>query len=114
MSANKRRGTRAESAVVDYLNSFGYTTAERRALAGALDKGDIAGMDNLVIEVKDWARMDLAGWVDEAEKEKYNAKADFGVAWHKRRGRGTPGDWYVTMTGRQFMGFLALLYGGGR
>lgn len=114
MSASKRKGTAAESQVVYYLQSFGYKHAERRALQGALDRGDIAGIPGLVIEVKDHARMDLAAWIDEAEVEKANDQAEVGVVWHKRRGRGSPGDWYVSMTGRQFIEFLAHLYGGGR
>lgn len=114
MSASKRKGTAAETAVVNYLQSWGYNQCERRALQGTLDRGDIAGIPGLVIEVKDHARMDLAAWVDEAEVEKRNDGGSAGVVWHKRRGRGDVGDWYVTMTGRQFIDFLARLYGGGR
>ncbi len=109
MSKSKRKGTAAESAVVSYLQGNGYPDCERRSLSGVLDRGDVAGMRSLVIEVKDHARLELSQWVEEAERERANAGASHGVVWHKRRGRGSPADWYVTMTGEQFLRFLHLI-----
>jgi hypothetical protein len=108
VSANKRKGTAAESAVVAYLRSLWWPHAERRALNGACDKGDI-NLSNgcpVVIEVKNHRATDLAEWVDEADQEAAVAHAEFGVVWHKRRGKGSPGDWYVTMTGSTFAELL--------
>jgi len=103
VSANKARGTRAESAVVAYLRAAGAVHAERRSLNGAKDRGDVAGIPGVVIEVKDHARIDLAGFVDEAERESWNGPVpEVGVAWIKRRGKGSPGEWYVAMTGDTF------------
>lgn len=108
MSANKARGTRAESAVVAYLRSLWWPHAERRVLNGSQDKGDVNLGNGLavVVEVKDHARMALAEWVDETAQETENANADIGVVWHKRRGYGSPGEWYVTMTGATFAELL--------
>lgn len=106
MSASKARGTRAESAVVAYLRSI-VPAVERRAMSGAVDKGDIAGIPGVVVEVKDHVKLDLAGWVSEMLAEMSNAGADVGVVWHKRRGKGSPADWYVTTTGDVFSVMLA-------
>lgn len=53
MSKSKAKGTAAESAVVKYLREQGWPSAERRALNGASDRGDIAGVVGTVICVLD-------------------------------------------------------------
>lgn len=107
MSREKAKGTAAESAVVRALRDFGWRHAERRALHGTHDLGDITGLDPRVcIEVKDHARLDLAGWLDEANKEKRNAHAEVGAVWAKRRGKSSAENWYVLMDGEQFMHLL--------
>jgi hypothetical protein len=109
MSASKAKGTAAETAVVRFLQANGYPHAERRALAGNQDRGDIAGIPGLVLEVKAAARMELAAWVDEASIEAihpHGGEADVPVVWHKRRGVASPGGWYVTMDGWAFLALL--------
>jgi hypothetical protein len=108
MSAAKAKGTAAETAVVRFLQANGYPHCERRALAGAQDRGDVAGIPGIVIEVKAAARLELAGWVDEAVKEALRPDGQFEVpvVWHKRRGYTNPGDWYVTMDGCAFLALL--------
>ncbi|WP_242594542.1 hypothetical protein [Streptomyces sp. GB4-14] len=106
MSASKRKGTAAESAVVDFLRTSGFSQAERRTLGGAKDRGDIAGIPGVVIEVKNCARQELPAWVAEAETERDNDRATLGVVWHKRRGTTDPGRWFVTMSGQQFAALL--------
>ncbi len=98
----KKAGTEAETAVVAYLKANGWEWAERRAKNGNKDRGDIQGIPGVVIEVKNVAKLDLAGWVKEAETERANDGAWIGVVWHKRRGKSDPADWYVTMTGATF------------
>lgn len=100
--AAKAKGRAAENAVVDYLRSLGFE-AERRRLTGANDKGDIAGLPGLAIEVKDQRALTFAAYVDEANVEAANAGVDVGVAWVKRRGKTDPKDWYVVMDGKTFM-----------
>jgi hypothetical protein len=106
VSASKAKGTAAETAVVRYLQAAGFVQAERRALNGTADRGDIAGIPSVVIEVKNCARQELPAWVAEAELERDNDNATLGVVWHKRRGKGNPADWFVTMSGRQFAALL--------
>jgi hypothetical protein len=106
MSANKQRGTRWESAIVAFLIDEGFTYAERRALSGAHDKGDVTGIPGVVIEAKSQNRQSLAEWLDEAEQERDNAKADHGVVWFKRRGFTSPGRGYVLMSGDDYVWLL--------
>ncbi len=106
MSASKDKGTAGETAVVRYLRDNGFPHAERRALSGMHDKGDVAGVVDNVIEVKVVSRDALPQWIDETEVERVHANAHYGVCWHKRRGKGSPGDWFVTMTGRQWVNVL--------
>ena len=101
MSAARQKGTAAETAVVRFLRANGYQHAERRALAGSQDRGDVAGVGGVVIEVKNCKRMELAAWIDEAEDEANGT--EIAAVWHKRVGRGDPGDWYVTMSGYDFL-----------
>ena len=54
----KAIGTAAETAVVRYLAAHGFPNAERRALHGATDLGDITGTPSLCWEVKGGHRID--------------------------------------------------------
>lgn len=99
MSVARAKGTRWESAIVGYLNENGFPHVERRALAGAADKGDIGGLPGWVIEAKNCGRDALPAWIDEVTAEQANAGAEFGAVWHHRRGKGSPGDGFVTITG---------------
>jgi hypothetical protein len=106
VTRSKRIGTAAESLVVELLRLKGFPYAERRALKGHQDCGDVTGIPGVVIEVKAHKEMKLAEWMDETEAERVNAAAAVAVCWHKRRGKGNPMDWYVTMTGAQFVALL--------
>ncbi len=64
----KAKGTAAETAVVKYLKGT-WDGVERRALAGSADKGDISGIPNVCIEVKDHKKMVLSGWIKELDEE---------------------------------------------
>ena len=48
MSASKSKGTAWETAIVRFLKDRGWPNAERRALGGANDRGDIAGVVGVV------------------------------------------------------------------
>ncbi|MFI5664623.1 hypothetical protein [Streptomyces sp. NPDC051684] len=106
MSRSKAKGTAAETAVVRFLREAGFTQAERRTLNGVQDRGDIAGIPGVVIEVKNCARQELPAWIGEAERERDNDRAGLGVVWHKRRGKADPGAWFVSMSGGQFAALL--------
>lgn len=104
---NKAKGSSWERAIVEYLRAAGWPFAERRLAGAAKDRGDIAGVVGVVIEAKNTATARLAEWVDETELERTNDGAWLGVVWHKRKGKTSAADGYVTMTGAQFTALLA-------
>lgn len=95
----KMKGTSAETAVVSFLRKNGWPHAERLALQGKLDKGDVTGSPGLVWEVKNYAVPHWPAWLREAEIERANAKADFGIVVAKPPGVGVTrvGEWWAGM-----------------
>lgn len=109
MSKSRQKGTSWETDIVNALISYGIR-AKRNPLAGAKDQGDIDLYPlPVVIEAKNCRDMKLAEWIQEAEEERINAHALFGVVWHKRMRKASPHDAYVTMTGNTFLKILKLL-----
>lgn len=98
MSTSRDKGTRAETAVVRWLNAHHWPHAERRALRGDRDAGDVTGIPGVVVEVKAARRLDLAEWLDELDVEVANAHATTGLVVARRRGRTDPGHWYALTT----------------
>ena len=98
-NANKAKGSAAERAVCDYLNVRSIE-AERVPAGKTLDRGDLWIPDKNwpAIQVKNHARIDLSGWVDDVAIQAVNANRSAGIVIHKRRGKGNPGSWYVTST----------------
>ena len=58
--------------------------AERRALNGSQDRGDIGGVTEWTLECKNRKALDLASAVDEAATEGANARTPFFAAIVKR------------------------------
>lgn len=50
----------------------------------------------------DLLEMQLGEEIDRASAAADNDGAQLGVVWHKRRGKGSPADWFVTMDGATF------------
>jgi hypothetical protein len=100
MNPSKRKGTAAETAVVEYLRGHGFAHAERRALHGSLDQGDVTGIPGICVEVKNCATYDLPGWMRETEAERWAAGADVGALVVKPRGVGATrvGEWWAVLT----------------
>jgi Holliday junction resolvase len=105
-AANKARGSLFERDLLNYLRNEGYD-AERLRLAGTRDEGDLVlkmGGLPFIIEAKNEKKMDLSGYVREAEVEARNYSlarslgppgANF-AAVVKRRGKGI-GEAYVVV-----------------
>ena len=108
MSKAKQKGTSAESALVKYLQANGFPMAERRALTGSLDQGDITGTPCLAWEVKNHKAYHIPEWLRETEIETGNAKADFGILAVKPNGvgLGNAGQWWAIMTMDQMVKLL--------
>jgi hypothetical protein len=102
----RKAGTSWETAIVRALIDNGWPHAERRRLNGQHDRGDIAGVPGICIEAKNTNRLEVAAAVDEANVEALNANAPVGVAWFKRKGKTSPLDGYVVMSGDTFLRLL--------
>lgn len=113
MSRQTQKGTYFESQVVAYMVERFGKGIERRAKHGTKDMGDIAGVfikgKPCVVECKNHKSMRLPEWLEEADIERGNADAEYGVVVHHRKGKGakSTGDSYVTMTLETFCDIIA-------
>lgn len=112
MSKAKEIGTRAETAVKNYLLSIDYSPMEahRNVLKGSEDEGDVwlreARRGLIVFEVKGGKAAKSASheqikkWLEETEKERGHADANYGVLVTQRAGVGYPraGEWWAYTT----------------
>ena len=127
MTASKDKGTRAETAVVRYCRGF-FPAAERRALHGRHDVGDILLAPGIIIEVKAGKAAQTASlrkirdWIAETQREVVNADADLGLLVTQRQGLGLSRveDWecwsveHTHVTMRSLKDTLQLLHEGYR
>jgi hypothetical protein len=110
MSKSKQIGTAAESALVRYFKARGWPSADRIALRGSLDIGDIHIHPHLCIESKSGHAAESASdgqvavWLAETERERVLKGADFGILIMKRKGVGLsrPGRWWAVTTARTY------------
>jgi hypothetical protein len=117
----KQAGARFERLIADALAEHVDDRIDRRVKTGSKDRGDVSGLraaimnpttrtfyapQRVVVECKDVARLDLSGWVNEADIERGNDDALAGLVVHKRRGHGDPLDQYVTCTLRDLIALL--------
>ena len=112
MSKSKAIGTKAETALRNYLLSVGYgpLEAHRNVLTGSEDEGDVWVRDPekglIVFEVKGGAAAKNASheqmkkWFNEAEVERDNAGGAYGFLVTQRTGVGYPraGEWWAYAT----------------
>lgn len=94
-ATSRRKGNQAETAVARTLREHGYTAiTSRNARGGTQMGGDLISDFPAVIEVKNHAKMDLAGWWRQAVAQ---ADGQPAVVIHKRVGHTDPNHWWVTM-----------------
>lgn len=103
-SSSRRKGNRAELSVAKLLRSMGWSARTSRSVQGVQGGADLITDCPLSIEVKDHARMELAGWLDQAVAQAEPGRP--GVVFHHRRGKGNPADWYATMRVSDLLGLL--------
>jgi Holliday junction resolvase-like predicted endonuclease len=94
-ASSRRKGNAAEVEVTKALERAGYRALTSRAARGGYQSGeDIITNFPLAIEVKNQARLDLAGWWAQAAAQAEDKPA---VVVHKRVGKTQAEDWWVTM-----------------
>lgn len=98
---SKRKGDRAELEAAHILSDLTGFDVKRALGAGrAEDCGDLYGLPELTVEVKNVANLATAitDGLNDAAREQRNARTPFGAAMIRRRG----GTWFVAMTPEQF------------
>ncbi|MDK6664388.1 hypothetical protein [Alloscardovia omnicolens] len=108
----KKAGASFETAITNYLSwALNDERVERRHLSGVQDRGDITGVmldgQRVVIECKNTSRMNVSEHLREAELERGNDDATYGIVVQKRHGIGittreTVGQQLVMMTLEQY------------
>lgn len=99
MNPSKRKGTAWESAVRDHFKAAGFDGAERLALSGSQDRGDLTGLPAVTIECKATKDINLSNAVDEAVLEAGRARTRWAAAVIKRRNRPTSSAYVVMPLG---------------
>ena len=108
MNSNKIKGDKAEREACALLTEFTGYEVERRFGAGMeLDKVDLIGIPNTVIQIANWKDTNAAVLQKprEAEQQRINAKASHAVTLvrYKKRPNCKHGDnWRVVMTIEQY------------
>lgn len=109
----KIAGAKFERQVADYLAfELDDDRIDRRVKMGKNDRGDISGLRTIrggkvVAECKDYGgQFNVTPWLKEAETERANDNAAFGVVIAKRRGTAQPGEQVVFMTLETFARLL--------
>nr|DAQ68611.1 MAG TPA: HOLLIDAY JUNCTION RESOLVASE HOMOLOGOUS RECOMBINATION [Caudoviricetes sp.] len=99
--------------VADYLAAcLGDPGIDRQIKTGSADKGDVRGVYlhglPVAVECKEYGgKHELPQWYREAEAERANRDAAYGVVVWKRKGTAKPGDQHVSMTLATFAAMLA-------
>jgi hypothetical protein len=97
----RRKGTAAEAAVVAHLRNW-WPDAERRALHGSQDLGDVILPRNidLTIEIKNQRTYNFPAWFKQMQDEQINAKTTRGLLIIKPNGVGVSqiGNWWAVMS----------------
>jgi hypothetical protein len=97
----KAKGRETENLLVEHLRAAGWPHVERRRLTGRDDQGDIAAMrgpaGGVAVEIKSGARLDIAGWLAELERETIAARAATGFVAVRPKGKPHPTEWFAVM-----------------
>lgn len=108
MSKQKKKGTRFETIVADWMSERTGCGVARRAQSGKNDKGDLIGLRlrglTCCVECKDHARERLSEWRDQTEIERGNSDADIGllVIHRPQRGEARCGENWVELCAEDF------------
>jgi len=94
---NRRAGADAENALAGYLRDAGYPEC-RRQLERRQDRGDLLGVGDVGLEVKNCRKHDLAAWTAQARQGCEAAGLLYPVTVVKPPRITDPGRWYAVLT----------------
>jgi hypothetical protein len=115
----KNKGTKAETDVVCWAKKHGLYQAERLALKGAGDVGDVRLTQGVMAQVKDGyterkepTDYQIGTWLEQVDKQTKAGGWDIGLLVHKRWGKADPDLWRWYMAGETFALLLGFSMGG--
>jgi hypothetical protein len=93
------KGTKLETAAVNWLREHGWQWARRIVKEGQRDKGDVTLGDGIpvTIECKNEKAMNISQAQRELKDEMANAGHQWGFAIHKKRGTTDVGEYYAVL-----------------
>ena len=102
------KGTKLETASVNWLKEHGWQWARRIVKEGTKDKGDVTLGDGIpvTIECKNEKAMNISGAQRELAVEMANAGHKWGFAIHKKRGTTDVGKYYAVLPVEVLMDIL--------
>lgn len=96
----KQKGTQAESDVVRWGKKHEFYAAERLALSGVNDRGDVRIATGVMVQVKDGytdrkepTDYQIDSWLKETEEQRRRGEFEVALLVHKRFGKGDPDEW---------------------
>lgn len=104
----KRKGTAAETAVVQWLRDKGYQ-AQRNRAGWTNDQGDVDAINGVVIEVKNRVQHNWAEYFEQLGRQIADKQAYTGVILCKRPGQTNPGQWLAVMPADLWLELMQLL-----
>lgn len=112
MSANKEKGTKHETSMLPLAREW-WPEAHRAPLAGI---GDLLlpGNELFTWEIKNWSRMELKAWTEQAEAQAVRHGVPHGIVTHKRRGVSDPRMQWMTVPAGTFFDLLYAVEQGAR
>ena len=109
MTTSARKGNQeGEIPVEHHFIARGFHRAYRLGKQGMKDKGDIGGIDDVCIEVKNQAAYKFGPWMKELAIEKAHKAAAIGALLVKPKGVGKTrvDQWWIVMTVGDFQSLL--------
>lgn len=103
---SKAKGYAFEARIRDWLRTHGAPHIERLPAGATSDRGDLTGTPGVVWELKNHARVELPGWINELKVELANARCEIGAVIHHRSGNGDPAEDLATMPLRIYVRLL--------
>lgn len=108
MNRNGKKGYMGEMPVLKFLQDHGFYRAHRLRTQGAVDKGDIGGIDKVCIEIKNQSVYKFGEWMHELLREKNNSVANTGALVVKPKGVGEANvhQWWAVLTLEDYVDLL--------
>lgn len=106
--AARKGNQEGEIPVEQHFIARGFKRVYRLRQQGSIDKGDIGGLDDVCIEIKNHGTYKFPEWMRELAVEKKNLAAKVGALIVKPRGIGKTrvDQWWVVMTVGDFQNLL--------